>query len=278
MPKAVRRILDVDPKGEMEVSFVRRGSNPHAKVFLKKSADTPSEQPENQNMLKAQLLKSILLAGGAAAAYVDTLTDESALNAHLEKSETDRQTEVAAWVEKSGFGKAKEGEKTGEKTMKAEDIAAIVKSAVDAAVAPLQKSLDDTSAELAAVKKAGETVSLQKRAETEFKGLGVGVEKTVAVLKAAQGLGQDERETIETVFRAHAEMCRMNAAAVGHASLLKNESSATARLEKMASERAEKNGEDYAIAFGAVCADPANAELVAKADAEEADIRADAGV
>lgn len=257
---AKRLITDVNTAKALEVSFVPKGSNPLAKVVLKKSADTPPEQPETLNMLKSVALAKAL-ACAVTADYLATLTKEEEVDAFLAKSADERKAEV----EKAGFKfPSKDEDKKVEK-------AEVQKSAE---VVALEKQVADMQAEIAKAREETQTASIQKRAETEFRGLSIGVEKTVSVLKAIAPLAKEDQEAIESVFKAHAELAATVAKAEGHASLAKDRGSATAQLTKKADDLAAAEGIDWHAAFAKVNADPANAALVEKADEEEAGVRA----
>lgn len=278
---AKRIIQDIDPTSQLEVSFVRRGANPMAKVFLKKSADQP--QTETTNMA----LKSVVLAGlmgsPAGVALAKSFTDEAALDAFVAKSDAEQAADLEAFAKAHNIAVEKMPKKpqgddndTDDMAMKKADLEkkavedAIAK-AIEASplVAALKKQNDELSARLEKSVEATVETSLRKRAETEFKHLGLGFDKTVGVLKALGSVEAGVREDIETVFKAHAKLCALMAPSLGLTSLNKDASSATAQLTALAKSYAETHKVSEAVAFAKVCDDPAHAALVEKADEEQ---------
>jgi hypothetical protein len=275
--KPTHRIVDVNPAKELEVSWVPKGSNPLAKIILRKAA----EQPETTNMLKSVALAKILTTGGAAAAYVATFAKEEELDAYLAKDEAGQKADVDGWVQKTGW-KVPETPQQVERAAKpaagddndADDkVAKALAKALEES--PLVKGLQAANEELKKRLEGFETsatvTTLEKRAITEFKGLSIGVEKTVAILKALPGIAEEEvRKDVEGLMKAHAELCQRVAKTSGLRADITKADSAFGKLQKMAEEVAKSDKISFEEAMYKVSNDPANAELVERADAEAA--------
>lgn len=289
---ATHLITEINVGKELEVSFVRRGSNPLSKVILKKSADEDPSQPENTDMLKSVAIAKALAAGGALAAYVESLTKEEDLDTFLAKDEAGRTADVTAFAKAKGMpmgddskaaankADTETGEGAAEIVMGApsdDAIAAAIAKALETSpvVTSLRKSLEDSTAALAKMQGEVTQATLEKRAATEFRGLGKSVEETVSILKALDGVTDAAARTaITDVLKAHAGLAGLIANTNGLRSLSKDASSATARLNKAAEDLAAAEKIDVEAAFRKVNNDPQYAELVAEADMEEREARA----
>ena len=283
---AKRLIEDIEQDCDLEISWVRRGANPMAKVFLKKSAGH-QPQTETTNMALKSVVLAGLMASAAGVALAKSFKDEAEIDAFVAKSDTDQEAALVAFakehkidhpgVEKTG------GEDTKTEVNKSDTVSGgagddVIAAAVAKAMenSPIVKALqaenETLKTRLEKAENAGQTVSLQKRAETEFKGLGIGVEKTVNILKAitADGFDADVRADIEAVFKAHGELAAKLAIPLGLTAVHKDAKSATAQITKMAEDLAKAEKIPLEEAFYKVNTDPANAELVEKADQEEA--------
>jgi hypothetical protein len=305
MPKqgATHRIVDINVAKELEVSWVRRGSNDKAKVFLKKSAD--EHQPETTDM-KLSLLKSVALAALMAhpttAAFVSTtFTKEEDIDAFLKKDEATRDAEIGTFAKAKNMpmpdddaddATASDGKKVKKAELEAYEAelkkAADLKKAAgggdedDKIAAAVTKALE-SSPVFAELKKENETLkgtiekmssgvvvaTLEKRAETEFAGIGLKKEQTMALLKAQVGLDDDAKGALEALMKAHVELVRkVGTTSLGLEKISKDEGSASSRLQKMAIEKATTDKISLEKALVMVCEDPQNAELVAESDAE----------
>lgn len=286
---AKRVILDIDPTSDLETSWVKRGSNPMSKVFLKKSADEP--QLEKTNMA----LKSVLLASIAASAlgksYLFSLAKEEDVDAFVAKSSAERAADLTAFakaknmeVDCDGDGPvAKAAKKPVEPdeddmkkaapVLKAEDISALIAKGIEES--PVVKSLREENATLKGnldkVSKGAIETSLRKRAETEFAGIGKSTDEMVSVLKALDGLEDAAvRKHVEDIFKAHTELAARVAKARGVFSVVR-EGSATAELDKMAEDIAKAEKITKEAAIRKISEDPAHAELIERADQEALD-------
>lgn len=292
MPKRI--IEDIDPGSDLEVSWVRRGANPMAKVFLKKSADQP--QPEKLNMALKSVLLAETMATPVGAALLKSFTTDAELDTFLAKDDAGRAADLTAFAKAKGMpadledkldggkdddkedanGKLKKAAEGAAPVVKAEDIAAIVAKALSDS--PVLADLRKENAELKTrlEKSAGETREAQLRKHAEgFSGNGLSVEQNLAVFKALEDDSHAEvRKHIEQVFKAHAELAARVARAAGFIPVGKDASSATAQLRKMAEDVAKAENLLPEVAFAKVCDNPANAELVEKADREELEARA----
>lgn len=279
---ATHLITDITVEKELEVSFVRRGSNPKSKVILKKSADT---QPptENTDMLKSVAIAKALAAGGALAAYVESLTKEEDLDAFLAKDEAGQTADVAAFAKAKNmpFGEdtkaapAKKADEAIEGEAGADALAKAVEAAVAKAVEPLQKALEEANGRVEELQGGVVKATLEKRAATEFKGLGKSAAETVSILKAVDAIGDaDARAAITDILKAHAELTGKIAGSIGLRELGKNANSATARLQKAIDDHAQKAGVSKEEAEIAISENPDFSDLLAQVDAEEAEARA----
>jgi hypothetical protein len=279
---AKRIIDDIDPTAGLETSWVRRGANPMAKVFLKKSADQPVE---TFNMLKSVAIAA-LLANPVGAALAKSFTEDAQLDAFLAKDDAGQTAELEAFAKANKMpfgedtkpGEAKKGADTlaggaGADVIKGDATADAITKAIEGhpIFAELKKQNDELTARLEKAVTETTTATLEKRAKTEFKGIGKSADEMVVILKALDSVDPVAKAHIEDVFKAHAKLAALTVGSLGVANLGKSADSAWAQLEKMAKDAvvAAKSQISFQQAFAKICDDPANAELVEKADAEE---------
>lgn len=292
MSGAKQRIIDVNCDKGLEVSFVPRGSNPLSKVVLKKSADhQPLEIP---NMALKSVVLAHLMSTAAGVAFAKSFQDEAAIDAYVAKSDAEQTAELTAFAKAKGmpFGEPDaDDEKAKAEKAKAEkeaadkaaaekaaaekaavekgDVAALVKAAVEKALEPVTAQLKKAEDTVAKLQGGVVKATLEKRAETEFKGIGKSLDERVSILKAVDTItDQAAKEAIENILKAHAELVALTAKARGAEALEKTEGTATARLNKMVEDFAVKNKVSKAEAEVAVQTDPANVELMEAVDAE----------
>lgn len=287
MAGAEYRIVDVNPAMGLEVSWVPRGSNPLSKVVLKKQH--PSTLLEIPNMALKSVALAALMSTAVGAALAKSFDKEEQLDAFLAKDDAGQTAELATFAKAKGmpFGEPDEDDKAAAKKAADEkaaaekaalekgDIATLVAQAVAKAVEPLQADLKKSQEQVAALSGGVVKATLEKRAETEYKGLGKGLAKTVSILKAIDGIEDAEARTeIENILKAHAEMTAKLAKSVGYDTLEKTEGSAVARLNKAVIEYATKNKVSKEEAEVLVQSDAAYADLMDEVDAEEQQLRA----
>lgn len=283
---ATHRIVDIVESSELEVSFVRRGSNHLAKVFLKKSADEPAPSLEITEMLKSVALAKAM-SDAATAAYLATLTKEEDLDAFLEKQDS-WQAQVDAWVEKSGWKPPEKGD--DKKDVKKDEPANAGKSEADIQKEALEKAAADNPL-VAALLKSVETLSTSvetlkgevekgkldgaesaviAKAKSEFGKSPLGTEKVAKILKGIASIDKGVAEEIEALIKSHAELSEKVSGNLGLVTLQRDANSATAKLTKMATDMAAAEKISFEEAIAKISDDPANDELIQKADAEEA--------
>ncbi len=280
---ATHLITEINAGKELEVSWVRRGSNPKSKVFLKKSADEDPSQTETTKMALKSVALAALMSTVAGVALAKSFDKEEQLDAFLAKSDEEQTAELAAFAKAKGMPMEPDGDDTktastkkGEETP-AGDAGADALSSVEGlekalANSPLFKGLveraEKAEAQVQELTGGLTKTNLEKRAQTEFKGLGLGLAKTVSVLGALEKMEPDVRETVEGVLKAHAELAGKIAGTIGLQNLNKDANSATVKLQKVAEELAVKKSISKEEAYTEVCEDPQYADLVEKADAE----------
>jgi hypothetical protein len=290
---ATHRIVEINEGSELEVSWVRRGSNPMSKVFLKKSADEPPPSLENTPMLKSVALAKAM-SDAATAAYFESLTKEEEIDTFLAKDEAGRKVDLDAWIAKSGWKMPGKDDEKDKKEVKKDEPAAGAASADVSKEALAKRAAEDpvVAALLKSVADLNETVTVLKTevtktqastadaaivalAKSEFSGSPLGVEKITKILKGISGEGfdTDAATEIKDLIKAHAELTAKFAGRIGVVSLQRGADSAITKLTKMAEDVAKADKISFEEAIVKISEDPANAELVAKADEEEAEGR-----
>lgn len=156
-------------------------------------------------------------------------------------------------------GKAKEEDETvmfnGEK---------ILKSAIPA---PVLKMLEEQGKELSEIKKSGETLKLEKRAEAELSNLAGNTASKVALLKAVDGIEDDaERAEVLKSLKAADVATSDLFKSVGNAQI--DESTPTFKLEKLAKDYATKNDVTFEQGYAEVTKSGDGRELYAASRAE----------
>lgn len=210
------------------VSFVPRGDDPQAYVVLRK-AMKPKLETEDMD---TKTMKALLGFDDVTKAHFLAL-DDAGCTAFLAKSADEQKAEVEAAVKAAAKKPADDGDDddmTKKGYVKADTIAEIVKNAVAGVVAPL-------TAEIAALKAAGEESTIRKRAETEFAGYPGGVESALTVLKGLAGLPEETRTSVETTMKSHIDLAKRVSHETGSREVAKGsaaemlEISATAAVE-----------------------------------------------
>lgn len=236
-----------------EISFVKRGANPHTAILLKKNApSTPAEKA----VMDAKMLKALAGMDDVTKTYLVGLDDEKAV-AFVAKAADEQKAEAHAAHDAAEAEKAaKEAKKAGKTAKEAE----------------LEKHLSDQATEIADLKKAlaedRATAELEKRANTEFAGYPGGNEKVIPILKAAAAMPEDQRKVIEDQIKAHITLAKSAGATFGKS---QDELNALAPVQTevaaKAAELAKAKGITVEAAKGEVLA--SDIDLMARAFAEE---------
>lgn len=287
-------ITDVNIDKDLEVSWVRRGSNPLSTVILKKSADQP--QLETISMALKSVALAALMASTAGVALAKSFTKDEELDAFLAKSDDEQSTELLSFAKAKGMSEndckpfgdkpmKKDGEDTQAGVDKSDTLsggaaddtvaAAVAKAlAADPAFAALKQENAELKKSIETLSESTTTASLQKQAVTIYKGLGLEEGKTVSLLKSVAKIEDAEvRGQLENILKAHAEMASKIAPSMGVSELMKDGASASSQLRKKAEDVAKSDNISLEEALVKVSEDPANGELIAKVDAETEDQR-----
>lgn len=277
-------------KAGYEISVCNRGANQHSHVILRKTADANPENVETTEMNVLKAAQALARMSTSAQAYFASL-DDNAGAAFLEKSQADQEAEVqkAKDEKKPPFDKEEKTEKTGEGAGEGDgnggDAGTVNKNAggegqgdegqgsgqvqKSAEVIALEKQIADLTKRLDGVDATATAAAFEKTATSVYKNLPIPTADVVSVLKAINPLPEDVRKHIEGVFKAHSELVAKVAASSGFHTVTAKEGSAFGELTKKAETMAKAENISFEEAMHKVSDDPANAELVAKADAEE---------
>jgi hypothetical protein len=266
------------------VAICRRGSNPEARVLIRKTADTPSSSSSEEPTMSIKKILAFNALSDVAKAHIATLSEADA-DSFLEKT-TDEQGEILKAAGKMPDDK-KDDEK-GKKVAKTGDAAAgdqttdevnkndpaagagemIAKSAVEsmiaAAVEPLKKTIEDLEGR-------GVDHELEKTAAgADYKGYPGGATEVVKVLKSVQGQPEAVVKAVTDGLKATALNGRLFADTAGVHVQKDIEGTTANDIEKQAQDilKADTTGAmTIDIARGQVLA--ASPELLSKALAEE---------
>jgi hypothetical protein len=236
--------------------------------------------------MKLSLLKSVavaaLMAHPTTAAFTSAFVKEEDLDAFLAKDEPTRDAEILAFAKakkmpypdaedaKDGGDDEDTEDAKGNKIKKADPtVAEMIAAAVTKALEPLQAELKKAGDTIETLQGGVTTATLQKRAEVEFSGLGLGAEKTVSLLKACAAMPEDQRTVVEDLMKAHAELSAKVAKDRGVVELASQDGTASGKLQKLAIAKATEDKIPLEAAIRKISEDPAHAELVALVDAEE---------
>lgn len=250
-----------------EISLTKTPCNPLARALVLRSAAGVSESSGEAAKSNPKLetddmsiknLQRIAGMGDVTKSYFMGL-DEASATAFLEKSVADQDAEAAA--------AAKPAEKAAPAQPAAElppAIAEAMKAMVAtneglaAQVADLKKSLEDRDA-----RDAFKTAA----SDAAYRGYPGGAEKVAEVLRSISVLSNEEQAPIIAAMKSTAAAALLTGHVVGfEADVSKGVAPADAQLKDMAKSMAKDQGIDYAIAYERVTEDPANAQLVARAN------------
>lgn len=242
-----------------EISLTRKGANEHAVILVRKNM-APEANPEKIDM---DVLKALAAMNDETRAYFLTLKTEETQKAFLAK----KPEEQGAEVEKAAAAVV-------EPVVDAADIAktATTVAEMQKAFSLQQKQLDDIVAK--GVEDRA-TAEIEKRARTEFAAYPGGEAKVVPLLKAYSKLSEEDRLASEGVLKTQCEFAKRAGAQL---TLVTEDeyaaaAPASAEVAKRAQELAKEKGVTEQVAKGLLLRDPANSDLFARVQAEEARVQ-----
>lgn len=245
-----------------EISLVDNPANQHAMVSIFKRSD-----PDNPASAGSPGVTSVAKEGqmdpklekklGELESQVETLK--------AERDEAVAKAETAEAEKAEAVAKAEEAEKVE----KAEDDFIDIdgeKVAKSAVPAPLLKRMEAQQAAIEKMQADAEKVELRKRAEDELPNLAGTADQKGALLKALDGLDDADRDELMKGLKAADAAVSKLFAEVGKSA--DDETSAEARLNKMAKDYAAEKSVPFETAFAEVIKTRDGAELRKAAESE----------
>ena len=262
---ASRQIFGEDEQAMMNKGMSEDDVRVHLLRTTRKDAGAPGEldTPEGTmdvNELKKELGKLQTQAAGLEQALKDagvvtTTADDGTVTldtSGVTKSVQDSVDAITTAVKAAGFVANTTDGKV--ELTKADDQFVefrgerVLKSEVPA---PLLKAFQEQDAELASLRKAHELEALTKRADAELPNIAGTPEQRGQLLKAVDGIKDaGTRKTVSDALKAADAAVSSLFKSVG--SVEEDETSATARLDKLAKAYAEEKGTTYHVAFAEV--------------------------
>src|SRR5882762_3730500 len=178
-----------------EISFVKRGANPHTAVLLAKTAATP---PESADM-EVKLFKALLGMNDVTKAYALALPEDK-LTVFMAKTMDEQAAEATA----AKTAAEAEAQKRLE-----------IETGKSARELELEKTLATQRTEIDELKAARTEDNIEKRATIEFAGFPGGNAAVVPLLKAYAGLPEAARLASENVLKAQITLAKSAGATFG---------------------------------------------------------------
>lgn len=260
-------------KEAKEVSATRKGANPLAFNFFTKSQDTPAapptpaaaeanktnpNPPAENDIMSIKNLQRIATMSDVTKSYFAGLDDKAA-ETFIAKSVEDQDKEAAEAA----------------KTIEAAKTAAAAREAgVSEREMATQKALETTQTQLAEVLKRldaqTQTASIEKMArDPEFDGFPGGTEAVTKALTDLQALPEEARAGFIATMKSQAGMAKKMAGVFGRTVDASKAAPANAQLMEMAKTLATEKKISEGDAYEIVIEKAENAELVARANAEQ---------
>lgn len=235
-----------------EVSLVDNPANPGASVVLWKKRDNgvPTKATEQgDDLMDIEELKKELKAQGIDVSELTKRADAADASTEALQKFTDKVTELA---KDAGFDlKVEEDEVTLVKHEAPEMIdlngEAVEKSSIPA---PVLKMLEDQAKDLEVLKLHNESVELAKRADKELPNLAGSAEARGKLLKAIDGMSDEDSKSITEALKAADAAVKQFTVEKGENT--PDESSPSARLDKMATDYAAEKNMTFHSAFAEV--------------------------
>lgn len=239
-----------------EISLVDKGANPDAHItFFKRKGDTQMDENDIEKRLaeleqENAFYKGMANLSDAEKAYMDKM-DDDAKKAFMSMTSDER----AKTMKKGDMKKMDNA--TIEKQL--QDIEKRL-AEKDDVIKSLQEGNDALSEQVTKMAEENETLKLQKRAETEFAGLSGTVEQKAKLLKALEGIeDEDVRKMAFENVKAKASANEALMTEVGKSG--SDESDASTKLQKMAEKYAQEKNITVQKAYSEVITTPEGTKL-----------------